>query len=88
VAETDLLRTGSATVDQGLPDAAGIPTGGPVSVVSVTSDPRPETCTAAGEHGSGVVGIDGAARTGRRGTWDRTVGARTGGPATAQRRVP
>ena len=52
---------GSVTVDQDLLDAADILPGELVSIVDVTNGARLETYTIAGERGSGVVGINGAA---------------------------
>lgn len=52
---------GSVTVDQDLLDAAGILPGELVSIVDVTNGARLETYTIAGERGTGVLGINGAA---------------------------
>ena len=49
------------TVDQDLLDAADILPGELVSIVDVTNGARLETYTIAGERGSGVLGINGAA---------------------------
>jgi aspartate 1-decarboxylase len=49
------------TVDSDLLDAADILPGELVSIVDVTNGSRLETYTIAGERGSGVIGINGAA---------------------------
>lgn len=59
--QADLHYVGSVTVDQDLLDAAGILPGELVSIVDVTNGARLETYTIAGERGSGVLGINGAA---------------------------
>ena len=61
VTQADLHYVGSVTVDQDLLDAAGILPGELVSIVDVTNGARLETYTIAGERGSGVIGINGAA---------------------------
>ncbi len=61
VTHADLHYVGSVTVDLDLLDAAGILAGELVSIVDVTNGSRLETYTIAGERGSGVVGINGAA---------------------------
>lgn len=61
VTHADLHYVGSITIDQDLLDASGILPGEKVSVVDVTNGARLETYTIAGEPGSGVVGINGAA---------------------------
>ncbi|GAA1189512.1 hypothetical protein GCM10009674_31330 [Nesterenkonia xinjiangensis] len=61
VTQADLHYVGSITVDQDLLDAAGILEGEQVHVVDVTNGARLETYTIAGERGSGVIGINGAA---------------------------
>ena len=61
VTQADLHYVGSVTVDQDLLDAADILPGELVSIVDVTNGARLETYTIAGERGSGVVGINGAA---------------------------
>lgn len=61
VTHADLHYVGSVTVDEDLLDAAGILPGELVSIVDVTNGSRLETYTIAGERGSGVVGINGAA---------------------------
>lgn len=61
VTEADLHYVGSVTVDQDLLDAAGILPGELVAIVDITNGARLETYTIAGERGSGVIGINGAA---------------------------
>ncbi|AGS33539.1 aspartate alpha-decarboxylase [Corynebacterium maris DSM 45190] len=61
VTEANLHYVGSVTVDQDLLDAAGILPGELVAIVDVDNGARLETYTIAGERGSGVIGINGAA---------------------------
>lgn len=61
VTQADLHYVGSVTVDQDLLDAAGILPGELVRIVDVTNGARLETYTIAGERGTGVLGINGAA---------------------------
>ncbi|NVM93642.1 aspartate 1-decarboxylase [Arthrobacter wenxiniae] len=61
VTHADLHYVGSVTVDHDLLDAADILPGELVSIVDITNGARLETYTIAGERGSGVVGINGAA---------------------------
>jgi aspartate 1-decarboxylase len=61
VTQADLHYVGSITVDLDLLDAADILPGELVSIVDVTNGARLETYTIAGERGSGVIGINGAA---------------------------
>jgi aspartate 1-decarboxylase len=61
VTHADLHYVGSVTVDLDLLEAADILPGELVSIVDVTNGSRLETYTIAGERGSGVVGINGAA---------------------------
>lgn len=61
VTHADLHYVGSVTVDQDLLDAADILPGELVSIVDVTNGARLETYSIAGERGSGVIGINGAA---------------------------
>lgn len=61
VTHADLHYVGSVTVDADLLDAADILPGELVSIVDVTNGARLETYTIAGERGSGVIGINGAA---------------------------
>lgn len=61
VTQADLDYVGSITIDEDLLEAADILVGEQVSVVDVTNGARFETYTIAGERGSGVIGINGAA---------------------------
>ena len=61
VTQADLHYVGSVTVDADLLDAADLLPGEVVSIVDVTNGARLETYTIAGERGSGVIGINGAA---------------------------
>lgn len=61
VTHADLNYVGSITVDRTLLEAADILPGEKVSVVDITNGARLETYTIAGEAGSGVIGINGAA---------------------------
>lgn len=61
VTHADLHYVGSITIDADLLDAADILPGELVSIVDVTNGARLETYTIAGERGSGVIGINGAA---------------------------
>jgi aspartate 1-decarboxylase len=61
VTEADLHYVGSVTVDADLLDAADLLPGELVHVVDITNGARLETYTIAGERGSGVIGINGAA---------------------------
>lgn len=61
VTHADLHYVGSVTVDLDLLEAADILPGELVAIVDVTNGARLETYTIAGERGSGVVGINGAA---------------------------
>ena len=61
VTQADLHYVGSITVDEDLLDAADLLPGELVHVVDVTNGARLETYTIAGERGSGVLGINGAA---------------------------
>ena len=61
VTHADLHYVGSVTVDLDLLDAANILPGELVSIVDITNGARLETYTIAGERGSGVIGINGAA---------------------------
>lgn len=61
VTHADLHYVGSVTVDLDLLEAADILPGELVSIVDVTNGARLETYTIAGERGSGVLGINGAA---------------------------
>lgn len=61
VTHADLHYVGSVTVDLDLLEAADILPGELVSIVDITNGARLETYAIAGERGSGVVGINGAA---------------------------
>ncbi len=52
---------GSVTVDQDLLDAAGLLEGEQVHIVDINNGNRLETYTIAGERGSGIVSVNGAA---------------------------
>ncbi|OKL47868.1 aspartate 1-decarboxylase [Boudabousia liubingyangii] len=61
VTEADLDYVGSITIDQDLLDAADIFVGQKVDIVNVNNGARLSTYTIAGERGSGVIKINGAA---------------------------
>jgi aspartate 1-decarboxylase len=61
VTQADLHYVGSVTVDEDLLDAADLLAGELVHIVDVTNGARLETYTIAGERGSGIIGINGAA---------------------------
>ena len=61
VTQADLHYVGSVTVDLDLMEAADLLAGEQVAIVDVTNGARLETYTIAGERGSGVIGINGAA---------------------------
>ncbi len=61
VTHADLHYVGSVTVDLDLLEAADILPGELVSIVDITNGARLETYTIAGERGTGVIGINGAA---------------------------
>ena len=61
VTHADLHYVGSLTVDQDLLDAADLLPGEQVSVVDIANGSRFETYLIAGERGSGVIGVNGAA---------------------------
>jgi aspartate 1-decarboxylase len=61
VTQADLHYVGSVTVDEDLLDAADLLAGELVHIVDVTNGARLETYTIAGERGTGVIGINGAA---------------------------
>jgi aspartate 1-decarboxylase len=61
VTQADLHYVGSVTVDADLLDAADILDGEQVAIVDITNGARLETYTIAGERGTGVIGINGAA---------------------------
>ena len=61
VTQADLDYVGSVTIDSALLDAADLLEGEQVAIVDVTNGARIETYAIAGERGSGVIGINGAA---------------------------
>jgi aspartate 1-decarboxylase len=61
VTQADLHYVGSVTLDPVLMEAADLLAGEQVAIVDVTNGARIETYAIAGEAGSGVVGINGAA---------------------------
>ena len=61
VTQADLHYVGSVTIDEDLLDAADLLPGEQVAIVDVTNGARLETYAIAGERGSGVIGINGAA---------------------------
>src|SRR5437764_3492728 len=61
VTQADLDYVGSVTVDAELMDAADLLEGEQVAIVDITNGARLETYVIAGERGSGVLGINGAA---------------------------
>ena len=61
VTQADLHYVGSITVDAELMQAADLLPGEQVHVVDVTNGARLETYVIEGPHGSGVIGINGAA---------------------------
>jgi aspartate 1-decarboxylase len=61
VTQADLHYVGSVTVDPVLMEAADLLAGEQVTIVDVTNGARLETYVIAGERGSGVLGINGAA---------------------------
>jgi aspartate 1-decarboxylase len=61
VTQADLHYVGSVTIDADLLDAAGLLEGEQVAIVDIDNGNRLETYVIAGERGSGVIGINGAA---------------------------
>ncbi len=61
VTEADLDYIGSITIDQDLMDAANIIENERVDIYDITSGERLSTYAIAGERGSGIIGINGAA---------------------------
>ncbi|MDP6380439.1 MAG: aspartate 1-decarboxylase [Phycisphaerae bacterium] len=61
VTDTNLSYTGSITIDRAMMDAAGIVPNEVVLVANLTNGTRFETYVQAGEPGSGIIGILGAA---------------------------
>jgi len=61
VTQADVHYVGSVTIDADLMDAADLLPGEQVAIVDVTNGARLETYAIAGERGTGVIGINGAA---------------------------
>jgi aspartate 1-decarboxylase len=61
VTQADLHYVGSITIDAALMEAADLLEGEQVAVVDVTNGARLETYVIAGDRGSGIIGINGAA---------------------------
>jgi aspartate 1-decarboxylase len=61
VTQADLDYVGSITLDAALMEAADLLEGEQVAIVDVTNGARIETYVIAGERGSGIIGINGAA---------------------------
>lgn len=61
VTQADLHYVGSVTVDRNLLDAANLLPGECVQIADIDNGNRLDTYTIAGERGSGVIGINGAA---------------------------
>jgi aspartate 1-decarboxylase len=61
VTQADLHYVGSVTVDEDLMDAADLLPGEQVTIVDITNGARLETYVIAGDRGTGVIGINGAA---------------------------
>ena len=61
VTQADLHYVGSVTLDAALMEAADLLEGEQVAIVDITNGARIETYVIAGERGSGIVGINGAA---------------------------
>ncbi|MGO4299403.1 aspartate 1-decarboxylase [Leifsonia sp. RAF41] len=61
ITHADLHYVGSLTIDLDLMDAADMLPGEQVAVLDVTTGARFETYLIAGERGSGVIGVNGAA---------------------------
>jgi aspartate 1-decarboxylase len=61
VTRADLHYVGSVTVDEDLMEAADLLPGEQVAIVDVTNGARLETYVIAGQRGTGVVGVNGAA---------------------------
>lgn len=61
VTQADLHYVGSVTVDEDLLDASDILPGELVHIVDIDNGARLETYTIAGERGTGIIGINGAA---------------------------
>ena len=61
VTQADLHYVGSVTIDADLLDAADLLEGEQVTIVDITNGARLETYAIAGDRGTGVIGINGAA---------------------------
>jgi aspartate 1-decarboxylase len=61
VTQADLHYVGSVTLDSALMEAADLLEGEQVAIVDITNGARLETYVIPGDHGSGVIGINGAA---------------------------
>lgn len=61
VTQADLHYVGSVTIDADLLDAADLVEGEQVAIVDIDNGNRLETYVIAGERGTGVIGINGAA---------------------------
>ena len=61
VTQADLDYVGSVTLDSALMEAADLLEGEQVAIVDITNGARIETYVIPGEHGTGVIGINGAA---------------------------
>lgn len=61
ITQTELNYTGSITVDMNLVDAAGMFPNQKVLIVNNNNGERFETYIIAGERGSGIIGLNGAA---------------------------
>jgi aspartate 1-decarboxylase len=61
VTQADLHYVGSVTIDEDLMEAADLLPGEQVAIVDITNGARLETYVIAGQRGSGVIGINGAA---------------------------
>lgn len=61
VTQADLHYVGSVTIDADLLDAADLLEGEQVTIVDIDNGARLETYVIAGERGTGVIGINGAA---------------------------
>ncbi len=61
VTQADLHYVGSLTIDEDLMDAADLLAGEQVHIVDIDNGARLETYVIAGQRGSGVIGINGAA---------------------------
>jgi aspartate 1-decarboxylase len=61
VTQADLHYVGSVTLDSALMEAADLLEGEQVAIVDITNGARLETYVIPGDHGSGLIGINGAA---------------------------